>query len=148
VAFTSLSVRLPGLPYVLAGPILRRVTDKSVTVWVALKKKFLVTLKVTDDKNTEVASGSQDTVAIGANLHVVAVTAHPAPGKDLKEGIVYWYDLDYGSGMRLAATTQSAKTAHVKNQLPTFALPPSDLNSLRLFMTHAERQRLYKRKHS
>src|SRR5262249_13658080 len=91
----SLISRLAQLPWVLAGPILRKVTPNSVTVWVALQETALVTLSVKDEHNKEVAKGSRPTAAIGVNLHIVAVTARPT-GKDLKEGIVYHYDLLFG----------------------------------------------------
>ena len=38
IAMDQLVNRLQHLPLILAGPILRRVTDKSVTVWVAIKE--------------------------------------------------------------------------------------------------------------
>ena len=44
----NLDSRLQGLPLILTGPILRRVTTKSVTVWVALKNAVTVTLQISD----------------------------------------------------------------------------------------------------
>jgi len=97
---TSLKDRLATLPWVLAGPILRKVTAKSVTVWVALQETARITLSVRDDTNTVVATGTRSsTVAVGANLHIAAVTVHPT-GADLKGGIVYHYDLNFAGRTR------------------------------------------------
>ncbi len=106
-----------------------------MTVWVALKETALVTLSVKDDHNTEVAQGSRPTAAIGVNLHIVAVTARPTD-KDLKEGIVYHYDLLFAGSHRaadLGGATNSVSLGYGTNSLPGFALPPSDLNSVRIF---------------
>lgn len=67
MAFDSLSKRLSGLPRVLAGPILRQVTETSVTVWIALREaQTSVTLTVTDDQNKPlVMTGNRSTIAIG-----------------------------------------------------------------------------------
>jgi hypothetical protein len=138
MAFTSLwerSNHLANLPWVLAGPILRKVTPKSVTVWVALKETALVSLSIKDDNNKEVAKGDRSTSAIGVNLHIVAVTARPT-GEDLKEGIVYHYDFLFAGPHRaadLGGATNSVSLGYGTNPLPGFALPPSDLNSVRIF---------------
>jgi hypothetical protein len=129
----SLKDRLATLPLVLAGPILRRVTPNSVTVWLALQQQASVTLTVTDNNNTTAATGNRSTVAIGKNLHIVAVTAQPTSGV-LKEGIVYQYDLSFGTkAANLASATNSAGLTYGTAKLPGFALPPADINSVRLF---------------
>jgi hypothetical protein len=134
MALTKLEDRLAVLPRVLAGPILRKVTPTSVTVWVALQGTASVTLTVKDDHSTEVMVGTRSTVAVGANLHIVAVTAHPKPpATGLTEGTIYQYDLDFGSNMNLAAATKNAELAYAPYQLPSFTLPPSDLGNARIF---------------
>ena len=132
---TSLKDRLATLPWVLAGPILRKVTAKSVTVWVALQETALITLSVKDDSNTAVATGTRSTVAVGANLHIAAVTAHPT-GADLKPGIVYHYGLDFAGAHKvtdLDGATNSAKLSYGTATLPGFSLPPADISAVRLF---------------
>jgi hypothetical protein len=128
--------RLSSLPWVLAGPILRKVTSKSVTVWVALQEKATLTLSVTDDKNSEVAVGTRDTVAVGASLHIGAVTAN-IKADDLKEGVVYHYDIGFWNAQRsatLATGTNSASLGYgTASTLPGFSLPPADLTKVRLF---------------
>ena len=79
MAWTSLKNSLCSKPHVLAGPILRTVTPKSVTVWITTRIGAAVTLTVWDwdDQNVERMKGTRRTVAIGKNLHIVAVTAKP-----------------------------------------------------------------------
>jgi hypothetical protein len=133
---TSLKDRLATLPWVPAGPILRKVTAKSVTVWVALQETARITLSVRDDTNTVVATGTRSsTVAVGANLHIAAVTAHPT-GADLKGGIVYHYDLNFAGAHKVAdlgGAANSAKLSYGTATLPGFSLPPADISAVRLF---------------
>ena len=135
MAFDSLSNRLSGIPRVLAGPILRQVTATSVTVWIALREaQTSVTLTISDDQNKPLMKGNRSTIAIGNALHIVAVTAHPIPPfKGLTEGNIYLYNVDFGGGMDLAATTNTANLAYTPYSLPSFCLPPKNLDSVRLF---------------
>src|SRR5258708_26271899 len=89
----KLANRLQNLPLILAGPVLRRVTDQSVSVWVALKSAATVTLKIRMDDLTSgkeiAASTPQPTIKIGAALHIVVVTAQVS----LVPEVVYTYDM-------------------------------------------------------
>lgn len=144
----SLSRRLTKLPRVLAGPLLRKVTPQTVTVWLALRVGAAVTLVVLDERDKEIMRGSRRTVAIGENLHIVAVTAQKLPSDpDLTEGIVYRYfltfDFDEGFSSDLAVATGSAALSYPPFTRPSFALPPKDPNLLRLLqgscrMPHAQ----------
>jgi hypothetical protein len=140
-------------PDVLAGPILRKVTPAAVTVWLALRKPCQVTLEVLDAGNTPILSGTRHTVAIGVNLHLVAVTAKPRPhSAGLTERIVYRYDVSFNfdgsvtsNPPKLQLATKNAKLAYPPFDLPSFALPPKDLNRLHLLqgscrMPHGEGQ--------
>ncbi len=96
--FTSLSGRLDRLPLVLAGPMVRRVEPREVTVWLALRQPRKVTLRVYDgDRDgrgqTVRLSGTRSTVAVGENLHVVAVTADKVSGDPLQPERIFSYDL-------------------------------------------------------
>jgi hypothetical protein len=133
----SLASRLEDLPLVIAGPILRQVTPESVTVWVVLGQKADVSLVVRDPANQQPLRGKRPTVAIGTNLHIVAVTAtQQPPFAPLKEGIIYRYDMTFdlenGASLTLASATRSASLAYPPLTLPSFCLPPKDVNSLRL----------------
>jgi hypothetical protein len=108
-----------------------------VTVWVALQLGVPVTLSVFDDKNNQVMGGTGTPCSLGNNLHIVAVMANILPPfADLTEGTVYRYDLAFGfadSGSTpLAVATAPASLAYPPFTLPSFALPPTDLNLLRL----------------
>lgn len=154
--------RIEHLPLILAGPILRRTETNAVTVWVALKAPREVTLKVyaTDAKGSIVKTllfeGTRSTVPLGKHLHIIAVTARnegergrgkefnlvsktPVTAASLEPGQIYAYDLSFGSDeQNLAQALNSATHApqvavsYFEHQLPTFAMPPSDLCDLRL----------------
>ena len=142
-------LKLATLPLVLAGPILRKVTEKSVTVWFALKQAATVTVTVSNAQGV-LLTGSGVTCAVGTNLHIVAVTANKiAPantaGTLLSFGIVYFYDATFAVGtaapVNLAqATTAPGKTvdpklsylAYPPYNRPSFSLPPNDISKLRL----------------
>jgi hypothetical protein len=133
----SLSKTLNTKPRVLAGPMLRKVTPESATVWLALRMPAKVTLNVLHPSGLRILEGTRHTVAIGANLHIVAVTATPQPpAAPLAEGIVYRYDLTFDfddhQNPSLAAATGNALLTYPPFTQPTFCLPPKDVNSLRL----------------
>lgn len=148
MTWTNLQSSLGTRPRVIAGPILRKVTPTSVTVWLAMRIGATVTLTVLNEQDAHVMTGSRRSVAIGANLHIVAVTAQiQPPFANLSEGIVYRYDLSFGFdgnfSCNLAVATNNAQIAYAPCTLPSFALPPSDLTLLRLIqgscrMPHAD----------
>jgi len=100
--------------------------------------------------------GASSTVQLGKYLHVVAVTAKPINSNVLTSGQVYAYDIEFAgspesrSGVRVpenekenlisclwpASPDLSAlgpeTISYFPHQLPTFALPPKDLNYLRI----------------
>src|SRR5262249_57671950 len=92
----SLSKTLATKARVLAGPLLRKVTPDAATVWLALRMPAKVTLKVFDDHGNQPLEGNRHSIAIGPNLHVVAVTATVRPPfGPLVENVVYRYDLTF-----------------------------------------------------
>jgi hypothetical protein len=137
MAWTTLASRLNNLPHVLAGPVLRQVTTRSVTVWVAVRLPGSVALTVMDASGQQMMSGSRHTVALGTNLHIVAVTAKTSAAV-LTEGVIYRYDMtfnfDGAPSESLDVATANAKLAYVSfgQPGPTFCLPPHDINQLRL----------------
>lgn len=151
MTWMPLSDRLHQLPLILAGPILRRTEPTSVTVWLALRKSCRVTLRVyaTDYGNGLVIGplcleGERHTVALGQNLHIVAVTAEADPRQRLSSGQIYAYDLAFAlneaDGGALQTLQQALNADHAplvaisyfEHQLPTFLLPPQDINELKL----------------
>lgn len=133
-------------PLVLAGPMLRKTTSTSVTVWLALKQFARVTLTVTDEQGKPVMSGDGEPVAVGTNLYILAVTAEPVNGP-LSEGVVYQYDLAFDTGTNsISFSTAMGSNAPLNYGAltkPSFSLPPKDLNRLRILqgscrMPHAD----------
>lgn len=134
-----LSETLTQKPLVLAGPILRKVTAQSVTVWLALKMSSTVVLSVYGPGGMVKLSGQRASVEIGTHLHIVAVTADrlSPPSTGLTEGQIYTYDLTFteaatGVSHSLAVATNGALIAYPGMELPSFCLPPADVNRLRL----------------
>ncbi len=139
---------LEHLPLILAGPILRRTEAQAVTVWLALKHSCQVTLKVyaTQAGTGEVISdlvlkGDRSTVQLGKYLHIVAVTATPIIRGQLQPGQIYAYNLDFGECDRVRTLITALNSEHFltgviisyfDHQLPTFAMPPDDLNYLQI----------------
>ena len=150
------------MPLILAGPILRRTESRAVTVWLALKAPRQVKLKVysTEGGTGEIVDrallqGESSTVQLGKYLHVVAVTATPFDCNFLTSGQIYAYDIEFvgrpePSGVPelenkrenlLSCLWPAAPDvsllapqtiSYFDHQLPTFALPPKDLNYLRI----------------
>ena len=139
---------LEHLPLILAGPILRRTEADAVTVWLALKHHCQVTLKVyaTQAGTGELISdlvlkGDRSTVQLGKYLHIVAVTATPINQRQLQPGQIYAYDLDFQEGVSGGTLLQALNSenfltgviiSYFDHQLPTFAMPPDDLNHLKI----------------
>lgn len=138
----SLSQTLNSRPRILAGPILRKVTPTSVTVWVAMRVHATVALTVSHAEGV-VATGTASTVALGTNLHIVAVTANTPPNEPLEEAFIYRYDMTFLLGpaqiINLAQASGNALLAYSPFTLPTFSLPPRDLNRLRLLQGSCRR---------
>lgn len=136
--------KLEQLPLIITGPILCHVQTNAVTVWLALKQPDTVTLKVF---TTEAGSGSilanpilqskQETIALGKNLHVLAITALPIADALLTPGQVYAYDLYFQSAelnldQAINSGQENWRISYFAHKLPTFSLPPQDLNYLRI----------------
>ena len=140
MAWVKLAGRFNKLPLVLAGPILRKVTPTSVTVWLALKESTGVTLDVHFGDVTVgrvLLSGFRQTVHVGKNLHIVAITARPVEGKNLEPGEVYFYNLSFVTGSKgpigLSEATGGELTwGYGTNRFPSFALPPKELADCRI----------------
>lgn len=165
MTWIPLGQRIDQLPLILAGPILRHTTPDAVTVWVALRQACQVQLQVYATEQAGAAIGclqligTRSTVSLGSYLHVVAVTASSQHGQLLHPEQIYAYDLQFsvisqspeGDGsppqsVSLAEALTSAAVpyapiSYFAHAYPTFALPPDDLNHLR--MAHGSCRKLH-----
>ena len=154
MSFQPLRERIIDLPLILCGPILRRVEPDSVSVFVALKHRRSIKLSVyeglTADPARIVAQSNESvTVRLGKFLHVSVVTARPTGIGSLNPSQLYGYDLSFTQtddrdpeDPLITVPTILADHGLLKgeyrlgygqdNWLPSFALPPTDLNKLRI----------------
>ncbi|MEZ2301350.1 MAG: PhoD-like phosphatase [Microcoleus sp.] len=161
MSWMPLSHRIHHLPLILAGPILRRTESQAVSVWLALKAPRQVELQVystesgTGEKiDRPLLQGTASTVPLGQYLHVVAVTAKPIDSNCLTSGQIYAYNIEFAGCESSAVPGVENETenllsclwpiaedlsclgpgtiSYFDHQLPTFALPPQDLNYLRI----------------
>jgi hypothetical protein len=143
---------LTQLPLILAGPILRRTESQSVSVWIALQTAAEIHLQVLPaqgdivDSSQPLLQGTASTIALGKSLHIALVTAQPRSDQRLVPGLLYAYDLKIhppqnsssdAAPIALQDALRSAALPDVclsyfGHGLPTFALPPQDLNDLRI----------------
>ncbi|HEX7943933.1 MAG TPA: hypothetical protein VF495_04670 [Phenylobacterium sp.] len=126
-------------PLVLAGPMLRKVTSDSVTVWFALQKPATDVRLTVMDTTGPILAGHTRSYAIGKNLHLVAVTANQLAGGrsgKLVEGVIYTYDVAFdfpaAPGTTMLKAMNNVSVGYAPYSLPSFCLPPADLNKLRL----------------
>lgn len=148
----NLSLTLHGtqrqLPLVLCGPMLRRVTPDSVTVWVALHSACSIQLIVLDFGGVIIfKSDHVETIKIGEYLHIACVTAKAkAPGEYLGWNNLYHYDLEftinnashYLSFSKICREdTQTYKDDFCYGEdYPSFVMPPEANNLEHLRIVH------------
>ncbi len=129
------------MPLILVGPILRSTESDRVTVWLALKEARSLCLEIydTEDNGASIGklvfTGKRDTVKLGQNLHIAAVTAKAESNNLLQPGKIYAYNI-YFDRDRFSLIddlkTSTYSLSYFDHQLPTFALPPDDLNQLKI----------------
>ncbi|MBL8620232.1 MAG: hypothetical protein JNK64_02985 [Myxococcales bacterium] len=152
-----MSVDIASLPLVLAGPIVRRVTNVEVNIWLALRDARDVTLQLFDaSTSTQIGTATAASQRVGDHLHVALVTLSNI---SLTWGTLYTYDLYFmptgassspmdppgGSSLfsvgvltRFSdpgdahAAAAAALTYTQAIPLPSFALSPNDVRRLRV----------------
>lgn len=146
-------------PLLLCGPILRRVDNDSVSVFVVLKYRRKVKLSLYEGNSRSIApfhEHEEETIALGRFLHVKVVTAKNLA---LQPGITYGYNLTFTRLVPVDPTDSGSEREDLDSlrllngergmlgyqigKLPSFALPPNDINFLRLIhascrMAHGE----------
>lgn len=156
----DLAQHLEQLPLILAGPILRRTEANQVSVWVALRSAATIELQIFSaqgdsvDQSKAVLNGTATTTQIGESLHLALITAQTiAP--TLAPGNLYAYDLNIqlenhpaSSSISLVQALRSVllpevNVSYFNHGLPTFSLPPQDLNHLKIL--HGSCRKLHDR---
>lgn len=128
------------LPLILAGPILRRTDSDSVTVWLAIKEARSLILEIYETEQGATLSKllfktQSDTIPLGKHLHIVAITAKAPQDKQLQPGKIYAYNIICEKdNYDLIEETKISRCSfsYFDHQLPTFSLPPEDLNQLKI----------------
>lgn len=144
------------LQKIICGPILRKIETNKVSVWMAFKENYHLTLKVWegnalkyDTTETPVGTGDSHTVQFGQNLWIGVVTADiPIPGLNSEK--IYSYNIVFSSSdepgqsndfhsddlLKEGTTLESRPQlpiGYAPDILPTFCLPgstPAKLNIL------------------
>ncbi|MCB0579578.1 MAG: hypothetical protein KDD10_09760 [Phaeodactylibacter sp.] len=134
-------------PLVLCGPIVRKTTAESVSIWIAMKEYREVGLKVYEDdegsKGQEIAVDVESrTARLGYNLSVALVTAKPQDDKKFDAGKAYLYDLSFGNGDTLdtpgiihndpGTAEQEERITYPGCELPSFIIPPEKVRDLKV----------------
>lgn len=140
--------KITDLPLILAGPILRRTEPDKVTVWLALKEARSLSLRIyaTKDQGTTIGKlllqGQNQTIQLGKHIHLAAITARVIDNILLQPGEIYAYNIfsnfddieesrdhhSLSSDLRI----EEYNLSYFTHQLPTFSLPPQDLNQLKI----------------
>ncbi len=137
------------LPLVLAGPILRKVTKSQVSVWIVLKSNIQLSLKIyKEGSETPVIIGESELPnKLGEHIYVTCLTVGIKDVNVLDSSIKYGYDIFFdgigtldtdgvlgpvgAAGIGLLTYTESPDFG-TKEKLPSFVLPQSDLNHVRV----------------
>lgn len=137
---------LAEIPLIIAGPILRKVTKNEVSVWMILKNPTTVKLNIysPDFVDPIIESSVVSPTKLGSNFYVTCVTAK-SDVHNMNEDYTYGYNLIFdgisdlntagilkvgASGLDLITYSGSPTYGGVK--LPTFVLPKSSFNELRI----------------
>ena len=135
MAWTSLSSRLASLPLVLAGPVIRKTTSTSVSVWIALKEEVTSLELVISSGTSIIGRATTSTRRFGRNLHIALITVN---GLTLTVATKYFYDINFGSSRSLvtqrilSSSGGVAKIVYGSDSLPSFMLPSNNMSELKI----------------
>ncbi len=140
MTFRDFSSRISQLPLILVGPIVRRVTPRSASIWLITSRSVECTVEASQSGRS--VTGTRASIAIARHLHLCLVTVTDISSLAATNGLVY-YDVvlrtedtvvhRLNSPGVLAAHGASLPTlGYNGSTLPSFLVPPSDYRNLRL----------------
>ncbi len=119
------------LPVVVCGPIIRRLTRTSVSVWVALSRGSDVTLDVTQAGNA-IGSSTETPVRVGVRLWLSVLTVTLNGAQQFQAGTLYNYDLSSPQWPAARTPDWQADGYTIEGTLPSFIGLPNALDTLRI----------------
>jgi hypothetical protein len=131
----AMDVNAQQWPLILSGPMPRRIEPESVNIFVACKHAKTVRLSIyegtTADPRRRVCMQDTPTVRLGRYLHVAMATGSSA----FRAGRIYGYDIELRdnetSGVNLQDLGLLDRVNYGPGRLPSFVLPPEDLENVR-----------------
>jgi len=132
VALDGVAIVPAGLPVVLAGPVVRKLTDTAVSVWVALRAATDLTVSVQlADGTGPTTTATATPTRIGQHVWAVLVTV-AAPGGAFGAGALYGYTLN-------APGWVAGDFALAGQNKPTFLGLPASLAGFRILHASCRR---------
>jgi hypothetical protein len=133
----SVPLSVASLPGIVAGPVLRRLTRQSVSVWVACVAPDAITLKVR--RHSAGGGGPETTVTtqptrVGANLWMTVLTA-AAPGGTFQASQIYEYELTAPWEGSARGPIPWPDLSLAPATRPTFLAPPAGAAELVVYHT-------------
>lgn len=130
----SVPLDLGSLPRIVCGPVLRRLTRTSVSVWVACLEPDPITLTVRrrEAGGPPPASVTTTPTRVGAKLWMTVLTAG-APGGTFEPGRVYEYELT--AAWAVVRPIPWGDLSLPNATLPTFLAPPANAAELVVYHT-------------
>jgi len=147
---------MPELPFILAGPIVRRVEPRTCSFWIALRESKTVTIHLwkgqrqhAADTSDAIASGGATTRKFGPKLHIAVITVTlSTQAQNLEPRQMYSYDVSWDISGATRKSLDSEKLledqaaagddpghkalGYVSKRLPAFITPAATLDQLRL----------------
>ena len=134
MALDEIPIDIDAVSVVVAGPIVRRTSRTSVSVWLALTQPDGVVLTVTDPSTGASTTGTSVPTRVGTRLWMTVVTA-AAPGGAFLPGALYLYDLSAATGAARPIELTDGTLPDLALPglaLPSFLGPPDDVTDLGL----------------
>lgn len=144
MAWSTMNSRLATVPLIIAGPILRKIDDTSVSVWLAVNynaSDLSIKLEILNGSQVIMDGTLTNIIPLGTSLRVGVVTAK-MQGITLSEGIVYKYNLTFSASNNVIGdlttngilfnNSYDVDISYDGSRLPSFSLAPDDINDLRV----------------